>query len=80
MVDIRGADVTDSQLRDDLMTMLIAGHETTAAVLTWCLYCLVQDQPLLAGAATAPYTPPHLHSVPVHNQCLTVYTPRVIPQ
>ena len=29
------------------MTMLIAGHETTAAVLTWCLYCLVQDQPLL---------------------------------
>ena len=47
LVDIRGADVTDVQLRDDLMTMLIAGHETTAAVLTWCLYCLVQDQPLL---------------------------------
>ena len=35
LVDIRGADVTDLQLRDDLMTMLIAGHETTAAVLTW---------------------------------------------
>jgi hypothetical protein len=30
------------QLRDDLMTMLIAGHETTAAVLTWALFCLVQ--------------------------------------
>jgi cytochrome P450 len=40
LVDIRGVDVTDLQLRDDLMTMLIAGHETTAAVLTWCLYCL----------------------------------------
>jgi cytochrome P450 len=40
LVDIRGADVTDSQLRDDLMTMLIAGHETTAAVLTWTMYLL----------------------------------------
>jgi cytochrome P450 len=48
LVDIRGADVTDSQLRDDLMTMLIAGHETTAAVLTWCLFCLVQDPGLLS--------------------------------
>ena len=47
LVDIRGADVTDSQLRDDLMTMLIAGHETTAAVLTWCLFCLAQDKKLM---------------------------------
>ncbi|EEH52833.1 uncharacterized protein MICPUCDRAFT_22138 [Micromonas pusilla CCMP1545] len=47
LVDIRGADVTDLQLRDDLMTMLIAGHETTAAVLTWCLFCLVRDKPLM---------------------------------
>jgi cytochrome P450 len=47
LVDIRGADVTDTQLRDDLMTMLIAGHETTAAVLTWGLYCLVQQPELL---------------------------------
>ena len=47
LVDIRGADVTDVQLRDDLMTMLIAGHETTAAVLTWGLFCLVQKPELL---------------------------------
>ena len=46
LVDIRGADVTDVQLRDDLMTMLIAGHETTAAVLTWALHCLSNDRPL----------------------------------
>ena len=25
------------------MTMLIAGHETTAAVLTWTVYCLLQN-------------------------------------
>jgi cytochrome P450 len=47
LVDIRGADVTDAQLRDDLMTMLIAGHETTAAVLTWGLFCLVQQPELM---------------------------------
>ena len=47
LVDVRGADVTDAQLRDDLMTMLIAGHETTAAVLTWGLFCLVQQPELM---------------------------------
>ncbi|KDO54882.1 hypothetical protein CISIN_1g0072313mg, partial [Citrus sinensis] len=35
-----GDDVSSKQLRDDLMTMLIAGHETSAAVLTWTFYLL----------------------------------------
>ena len=30
LVDMRGEDLTNKVLRDDLMTMLIAGHETTA--------------------------------------------------
>ena len=34
-----GDEISSKQLRDDLMTMLIAGHETTAAVLTWTLHC-----------------------------------------
>ena len=34
--------ISSKQLRDDLMTMLIAGHETTAAVLTWTMYCLTK--------------------------------------
>ncbi|KAL1560882.1 cytochrome P450 97B2, chloroplastic [Salvia divinorum] len=42
LVDMRGVDADDRQLRDDLMTMLIAGHETTAAVLTWSIYLLAQ--------------------------------------
>ncbi|KAL3646192.1 hypothetical protein CASFOL_011372 [Castilleja foliolosa] len=42
LVDMRGVDADDRQLRDDLMTMLIAGHETTAAVLTWAIYLLAQ--------------------------------------
>ena len=43
LVDMRGADIDNKQLRDDLMTMLIAGHETTAAVLTWALFELVRN-------------------------------------
>lgn len=48
LVDMRGADPSDKQLRDDLMTMLIAGHETTAAVLTWTLFLLMQHPEIAA--------------------------------
>jgi cytochrome P450 len=46
LVDMRGEDTTSVQLRDDLMTMLIAGHETTAAMLTWTLFELSQNKDL----------------------------------
>ena len=39
-----GEEVTSQQLRDDLMTLLIAGHETSAAVLTWTFH-LLADRP-----------------------------------
>jgi len=48
LVDMRGEEASCVQLRDDLMTMLIAGHETTAAVLTWTVYELSQNPDLLA--------------------------------
>eukprot|EP00667_Euglena_gracilis_P001207 EG_transcript_1207 len=44
LVEARGQDVTNQQLRDDLMTMLIAGHETTAATLTWALHELTKPE------------------------------------
>eukprot|EP01035_Chromulina_nebulosa_P018815 gene18815-24585_t len=47
LVDMRGEDTSSKQLRDDLMTMLIAGHETTAAVLTWALFEVSQKPELL---------------------------------
>merc|ERR1711957_487533 len=47
LVDMRGEDLTSNALRDDLMTMLIAGHETTAAMLTWTLFELSQGDPRL---------------------------------
>ncbi|MBV8814419.1 MAG: cytochrome P450 [Verrucomicrobia bacterium] len=36
--DETGATLTDVELRDELMTLLTAGHETTASALTWALY------------------------------------------
>jgi len=50
LVDMRGADIDNKQLRDDLMTMLIAGHETTAAVLTWSLFELVRNPEIMKRA------------------------------
>ena len=37
-----GAGMTDEQLRDEAMTILLAGHETTANALTWTWYLLSQ--------------------------------------
>jgi cytochrome P450 len=45
LVDMRGEDLSSTTLRDDLMTMLIAGHETTAAMLTWTLFELSRGDP-----------------------------------
>lgn len=36
-------EVSANQLRDDLLSMLVAGHETTASVLTWTFYLLAQN-------------------------------------
>lgn len=41
---MRGEDASSHQLRDDLMTMLVAGHETTAAVLTWTFFELAKNK------------------------------------
>lgn len=37
-----GESMDDRQLRDEVMTLLIAGHETTAVALSWALYLLAQ--------------------------------------
>jgi cytochrome P450 family 110 len=36
--DEQGQPMTDVELRDELITLLVAGHETTATSLTWALY------------------------------------------
>lgn len=43
-------EVSSLQLRDDLLSMLVAGHETTGSVLTWTLYLLSKDPSALVKA------------------------------
>jgi cytochrome P450 len=40
--DDRGVGMSDEQLRDEVMTLLLAGHETTAVSLSWTWYLLAQ--------------------------------------
>lgn len=39
------SDLTDGEIRDELVTMVIAGHETVAAALAWTLMLLAEHQP-----------------------------------
>ncbi len=48
--DESGAPLSDQVLRDEMMTILLAGHETTAASLAWAMYRLGQN-PDVAHAA-----------------------------
>jgi cytochrome P450 len=40
--DEEGSRMSDEQLRDELMTLFLAGHETTANALSWTWYLLAQ--------------------------------------
>ena len=55
--DEEGQPLTDLELRDELMTLLLAGHETTATALSWTLERLVRH-PEVVGAARRPRRAP----------------------
>jgi cytochrome P450 len=46
--DENGAPMTDRELRDELVTLLLAGHETTATALAWAFDYLLHDPQALA--------------------------------
>ena len=41
--DERGAPLSDDDIRSELITMVLAGHETTASALTWAWYLLARN-------------------------------------
>ena len=51
-----GDRLTDEELRDQLVTLLLAGHETTATALAWALHELGRDRAQLARAREAART------------------------
>lgn len=64
---VDGARLTDDEITDQLVSLLEAGAETTAAQLSWMLYCTLRDRPLwgevtaaVAGRRAGEPEPPRL--------------------
>jgi len=53
LVGDEGDRLTDDELRDQLVTLLLAGHETTASALAWALHELGRDRAQLRRARQA---------------------------
>ncbi len=82
-----GEGMTDRQLRDEMMTILLAGHETTANALTWAFYLLSQhphvayrlhaevDNVLGERAATFDDLPRLMYTRMVLQEALRLYPP-----
>ena len=51
--DEDGQPMTDRELRDELVTLLVAGHETTASALSWAFEQLVRTPAVLARVTQA---------------------------
>lgn len=84
-----GADapMTDQQVRDQVLTVLLAGYETTALALTWTWYLLAQhpeieenlhrevDTVLTARTPTAADLPRLLYTEKIIKEALRLYPP-----
>ena len=82
-----GSSVKRKQIRDEVMTLLLAGHETTAATLTWVWYLLSQhpeierrlhaevDQVLAGRRATLSDIPRLVYTKMVISEALRLYPP-----
>ena len=82
-----GEGMTDRQLRDEMMTILLAGHETTANALTWTFYLLSQHcdaaarlnaevDSVLSGRPPAVADLPHLpYTRMVLQEAMRLYPP-----
>jgi cytochrome P450 len=85
--DDDGTRMTDTQLREEAMTLYLAGHETTALTLTWGWYLLATHphveaklveewQRVLAGRAPTPDDLPNLpYTDAVITEAMRVYPP-----
>lgn len=82
-----GSVMTDRQVRDEVMTLLLAGHETTANALSWAFHLLarhaeVRNQlerevdDVLGGRIPSAADVPHLpYSLRVFKEVLRLYPP-----
>ena len=85
-----GEGMNEQQLRDEVLTFLVAGHETAANLLSWTLHLLAQypdaaerlsaeaDQVLQGQTATAEDVPQLKYARRVLEESLRLYPPSVV--
>jgi cytochrome P450 len=85
--DEAGQPLGDDDIRNELITMVLAGHETTASALTWAWYLLARhpdaaermhaelDALLAGGAPTVDDVPRLQYTSAVFNEALRLYPP-----
>ncbi len=66
---------TDRQVRDEIMTLFMAGHETTANALTWALYLLAGNPGAAEKASAAARGGDREHVGRVVKEVLRLYPP-----
>jgi cytochrome P450 len=66
---------SDEQIRDEIMTLFIAGHETTANLLTWTLYLLAQHPAAGERACAAARAGETAYLERVLKEALRLYPP-----
>ncbi|MGA8576401.1 MAG: cytochrome P450 [Candidatus Cybelea sp.] len=65
----------DEQVRDEIMTLFMAGHETTANLLTWTLYLLAQNAEVDERAGAAARDGDRTYLERVLKEVLRLYPP-----
>lgn len=83
--DEDGSKMSDTQLRDEVLTLLLAGHETTSNALTWGAHLLAshpeaqarlsEEARALAGPPTAADLPRLKYAEAVLNESMRLYPP-----
>ncbi len=81
LVDARGEDgesLSEKEIRDDLVTLILAGHETTATTLAWVVDLLLHDPDALDKVTAEALSGQTAYTEAVINETLRLWPPAPI--